>query len=227
MADPVPSLLSTGTSAVASVASSFSAQPAGTLLLLGMTADDYRSGNPAGWTLAQDITGGGSFFGSSLWWKYSTGSETGATYIIGSASKSSWLALAVTGCDGGAPNQSSKTSANTSAGTYALGAISTPTGSGREITLAFPAGSNSGATIGIVSYTNGYTALGSSETTTPFEIVGASYLVGNRGTAVPTTTWATGVNGAQAGGGIVVCFNAAAAGADPLTGLLMAPQRAA
>lgn len=228
MPDPVASSLATGESATATTACGFTAQASGTLLELNITADDYTTTSGAnrpessGWTLVRaQVSGSGAFFGQAKWWKIATGSETTVSYTILSASKSCWSILAITNIDGASPvNISNLTEANSSSTTVASTSPGTPGGSGRCITVASLAGSNSGVVFaGIGAPSNSFATINTAQTTaTPGLINATCVLVGDRGTATPTTT-ATfgGAVTAQATGAIVAVYNGATAGAASAT----------
>ena len=106
MADPTVTLLTSGSSATATTTVSFSAQTAGTLLVLIYGGDDYRttsgSGRPesTGWTLISDQH---TFLGHAAWYKIAAGSETSVQYTIGSASPSCYQLITATNIDGTTP----------------------------------------------------------------------------------------------------------------------------
>lgn len=90
MADPTRTNGNSGTASTSSVNASFGfTATSGRLLVLTVGSDDYRSGNPSGWTLSSEMEQQ-AFLGHTLWWKISDGSETSVTYVIGSATGSAW-----------------------------------------------------------------------------------------------------------------------------------------
>src|SRR5690349_25131044 len=65
---------------------------AGELIVLVVSADDYNTTPPTGYT---ESTGCGQegFLGHYLWWKIAAGGETSVQYTIGSAVPSAWCLL--------------------------------------------------------------------------------------------------------------------------------------
>jgi hypothetical protein len=149
MADPTITSLTAGSSSVATTTVSFSAQTAGTLLLLSYAGDDYHttsgSGRPesSSWTQVPNCSqrGSGQFHGSALWYKFSTGSETSVQYTIGSASRSTYKLIALTDIDSGSPVDASNSQhANGSVSTYTTPSVSTT--AGRRCAVAVIGGSH-------------------------------------------------------------------------------------
>ncbi len=219
MSDPVASLVASGESSTATTTVTFSAQTAGTVLVLATAADDYATGTPSGWTacIAEQQT----FHGLNVWRKVSTGSETSVAYTIGSATKSAYCLIVVTDCDTsdlvdvavGAYDQSS-------GNTYTGPAASTT--SGRRISLAVIGGSLSSATIPSISaWTDGYTSVGAGSTSaTPGLIAAVAALVLDGGSSTSTTA-NYGAASPQARSGATVVLRASS-GAASHTGIAAA-----
>lgn len=89
-ADPTLTNSAAGTASTSSVNASFGfTATAGRLLVLTVGADDYKTGNPTGYTLSTGMSQETNL-GAYTWWKVSAGGETSVTYTIGSASGSAW-----------------------------------------------------------------------------------------------------------------------------------------
>lgn len=92
MADPTLTNSATGSSAVATTNAAFGfTATAGRLIVLCVQADDYKTGNPTGYTASTNTQFSTGFQGGYVWWKVAAGGETSASYTIGSASRSDWL----------------------------------------------------------------------------------------------------------------------------------------
>jgi len=210
MADPVVSNLATGSSTTATTTVSFTAQAAGTLLLLQVASDDYKTGDPSGWTLAQS---GQDFLGHYLWYKIASGSETSVAYTIGSAAASSYRATAATNVD---PTPLGVTSSlHTHGGATSSTTAVTPTAGSRWMVVASFGAMHSGATSlsAPASLTNSYTLQASTFGGTPTEGIVMGYLTLDGGTATSTVTANWGTNSQLCSYGLLAAFKVAAGGA--------------
>jgi hypothetical protein len=164
MADPVATALVSGESATATTTVNFSAQTAGSLLYLAYVGDDYKTGNPSGWSLAYGSPGAGEFHGHAVWYKIANGSETSVQYTIGSASKSVYVLGVVTNIDNASPlDIANGQSVNSSSNSYTTPSVSTS--AGRRIGIAFIGGSNSGTvSTGVDTWLNSYAELQDQQT---------------------------------------------------------------
>lgn len=211
--DPVVSLLASGVSATASTATaSWTAVAAGTLLTLHITGDDYASANPSGWSLAQNQNSG--FHGSVFWYKFSNGTETTVTYVIGSAVRSAYAVLAHTNIDNAAGLViSNKSNVDGGGGTTASTPSVTPvTGMPARVHAIGQVGfSNSGGLFTtIASWTNSYVEKAESLTVaTPGEAVGVAVLDFNATGSNSTSTAAQSDGAPQAFSGIIGVFKVA------------------
>lgn len=223
MADPVVSTLVSGSSSTATTTASFTAQTAGTLLLLQVQSDDYRTtsgaGRPesTGWTLA---TSGQDFLGHYLWYKIASGSETSVQYTIGSGSASSYQVLAATNIDptplGATSSLHTHGGANT--GTTAI----TPASGSRWLVIASFGGMHSSASsLGpAAAVSNSYTIRSSvTGSGSPTEVGTVAYLVLDGGTATSSATVSPGwtVNSPSCSYGLLAAFKVAAGGGGAVT----------
>lgn len=221
MADPTVSLLASGESATASTVVSFTAVPAGTLLVLAVAADDYKTGNPSGWSVLASIEGG-SFHGQESWYKIANGSETSVTYVIGSATRSAYVLLSADNVDTGTPLDGTPTTQNTNTSLDSYTTPSSSTTSGRRLALALIGGSSSLAPPASVgSWLNSFTGAGVGVTTaTPGLLIGAATLAFDGGGTVSSGATFTAFWSAQARTGTTAVFRVASGGTD---GTLVAP----
>ena len=202
-----------GGSALATTTCAFTAQAAGTWLVLHVSCDDYRAtsgtGRPesTGWTLAAS---GQDEIGFYVWTKVADGSETSVQYKIGSGSPSAWQVLAVTGAAG--------TLVNSPTGTHSHGGSSTSSGSatapaGNGYALALCSAYHSSSTITGASWANSYATVGTQNgpTTGNKEVVAAAGLATT--TAASTSTTATWTGSSQlCSFGALLVFSEAAGG---------------
>lgn len=235
MADPVVSLLTSGTSTSATTTVNFTAQSAGTLLILGYSGDDYAStsgsGRPesTGWTKIADLHHNA---GHAVWYKISAGSETSVQYTIGSAVGSAHALLTATNIDGTTPlDTSNSQSSFLSAASYGSSSI-TPA-SGRKLVVASLSYCRpSGAIITASGWTNSYTEIadqGVSNGAT--DSIGFAYLVLDGGTSTSTTATFSGTSVGT--GGMIASFVNATASSNftfpfrrnPSRGLIMRGRR--
>lgn len=220
MPDPVSSSLAAGASATATTTVTFTAQPAGTLLVLSVAADDYITTSGANrpesssWTPVQLIGGSGQYHGSYMWMKKSTGSETSVAYTIGSASRSAYVLSAHTNIDQTTPLDTSAQQQNNTTGSTYTTPAATPS-AGRKLALAHLSGSNSGALYtGVDTWLNGYTEVAEGLTTAnPGLALGQAVLVLDGGVSTSSgCSFQPNTGPPQARAGILAVFNVAAAG---------------
>jgi len=213
MTDPTVSTLATGSSATATTTVSFSAQTAGKLLLLSVSSDDYKTGDPSGWTLAQS---GQDFQGHYLWWKLSNGSETSVQYTIGSATASAYAAMVADNIDP-TPFDANSTNHPHGASSATTTAI-TPTAGSRYLVVASFGAMHAGASsvTAPASLTNSFTlqAAGTAgATVSEVAVLGYKILDGGSSVGVDTSVWQT--NAPQCSYGLLAAFKVATA---PTTG---------
>lgn len=212
MPDPVPTEIAGGVSALATTTVSFPAQANGTLLLLWVASDDYRttsgSGRPesTSWTLAEAEQGN---LGWYLWWKITSGSDTSVQYTIGAAFQSTYSVTAVTNIDTGSPVDVTNSSIN-AAGNYNTGTTpsSGTTTAGRRIAFGGIGTPGNGAITGMSGWTNSYTEIHDRGTTSGYrDWMGVAYLVFDGGGT--TSTGATFSTFMDQAAGITAVFKAA------------------
>lgn len=238
MADPTVTQLAAGTGTTATTTVSFTAQAAGTLLLLGVASDDYRTTSGAsrpestGWTLISDQH---TFLGHAVWYKIAAGSETSVQYTIGSASPSAYWCGSATNIDNTTPvDVSNGQFAQSSSNTYTTPTVTTT--SGRRIAFGSIGGSNGGTNwTGMGSWTNSYIECGdqvSNPASGTKDIIGVAYLIFDGGGS--TSTGATYSPGnAEARTGIIAVFKVASTASNfslpiqrrPHNGLIMRGRR--
>lgn len=215
MADPSLTNSATGTSALATTTASFGfTATSGRLLCLIVGADDYKTGDPTGYTLP---TGGSqqTNLGHYFWYKIAAGGETSVAYTIGSASKSAWIVLEFDSIDTiDVSNGNLDASGNSSWSTPAV----TPT-TGRRFAIASIGGAEPADFSGLASWTNSYTEradIAHSGSGTR-DIVGAATLAldGNGSSTTSSGATYTSVT-ADASTGIIVVFKVATAAASIL-----------
>ena len=198
MVDPTPVLIASGESSTAITTVNFSAQPAGSALILLVAADDYKTGDPSGWTLGTNCAWEG-YLGAYLFHKDATGSETSVQYTIGSAAHSRYAVIACPGATFSVANGQGQTA---SVESYTTASI-TPTAGSRYFVLGAILGSTGIDTTGMDTWLNGYTEIEDGFTTTGGTVdhIGAAYLFLDGGSA--TSTGATiniGANWTSMGG---------------------------
>lgn len=222
MADPVSSVVTSGDSTTATTTVNFSAQTAGTLLTLHAASDDYKTGNPAGWTVAEEIgSAEGSFHGSYFWFKVSNGSETSVAYTIGSAVKSSYLLMVHTDIDTTTPKDvSAKQTVNSSGNNYTT-PTSPTTSAGRKYGMAHIVAHHATVVFTIMdTWLNSYVEKGQQIAggAGPFYAVGLAGLAfDGGGTTSSGASW--GGNATHSRSGIIAVFNVATGGPPPSTTL--------
>lgn len=220
--------IASGFSNSATTACSFTAQAAGTWLVLHVSCDDYRttsgSNRPesTGWTLQ---TSGQDEIGFYVWTLVAAGSETSVSYTIGSASPSAWEVIAVTGAAGTLSN--TPTATHTHGGsTSASGSVTPP--AANAYNLACISGYHSTTQLTVGSWSNSWTQVGyqGGITTGNKETVASAGLATSSATAVSTTlTWASTTQFCSYGAALV--FTEASGGGSPLPPSLIMPTRRA
>lgn len=217
MADPTVTLLTSGGNTTATTNVTFSAQAAGTLLFLGVCADDYRttsgSGRPesTGWTLMESQQYNAGFY---TWWKIASGSETSVDYTLNNALRSSYAVITATNIDSSPFGSSSSNVDTGSAVTSKATPSITPTAGSRWLVFACigsPRYSGAGCTVS--AWSNSYTEIadvvtGSGTT----ENIAVAYLILDGGAATSTTATVTGP--AVQCGAAIGAFKVAAAGSN-------------
>jgi hypothetical protein len=217
VADPVSTQITSGDSTTATTNVGFSAQATGTLLTLHVASDDYKTGNPAGWTVAEEVgSAEGSFHGSYFWFKISDGTETSVSYTIGSASKSSYLLVGHTNISSASPKDVSAKQ-NTNTGPSAPSNYTTPTSpttsAGRKFALGHIVMHGTvAAFLDFNTWLSSYTEVG--------QLLGAGaspwYGIGLGGLAFDgggtTSTGATSNQDSISRSGIIAVFNVSAVG---------------
>jgi hypothetical protein len=220
MADPTVTKIAGSTSATALTTVSFSAQPAGTLLTLHVSSDDYRtttgSGRPesTGWTL---LLSDQRNLGCYLWWKITDGSDTSVQYTIGSGVGSAHAVIAATNID---PSPTDTQAQNFTATGYGGTTHSTPsitpttTGTNRRLVYGHIGAASSGALTGVSAWTNSFTEIADHATTAGYrDLIGVGYLIMDGGTSISTgATFNTTVDQAI---GFTASFKVAAGGGAP------------
>ena len=190
MADPSVIQNITNTSATAATTVPFAAATANNHLVLAVAADDYKTADPAGWTLP---AGGGqaTYLGAYLWYRKATGGETSVQYTIGSASPSTWILLELSNLTG--LDVSDGTLRQSSGASLATPAI-VPTAGRRYVLAAVGASSGALGITGMGSWTDGFTELQDNRTApasgTQDELAVAALAMDADG-ATPVSTTAT------------------------------------
>jgi hypothetical protein len=216
VADPSLTHSATGTSALATTTASFGfTATAGRLLCLIVGSDDYKTGDPTGYTLP---TGGAqqTYLGHYFWYKIATGAETSVQYTIGSASKSAWIVLEFDNID--TIDVSNGQFTQSSDNEYVTPAV-TPT-TGRRFAIGSIGGSLDSDFAGMDAWLNGYTERGESSHSGSGtrDIVGAATLAldGNGSSTTSTGADYSGGRNPQSRTGIIVVFKVTAeAGGHP------------
>jgi len=155
MPDPTLTNSGTGAASTASVTATFGfTATAGRLLIMSVTADDYDTGPPTGWTqpagCAQEIN-----LGHYLWYKIAAGGETSAAYSLAGAAWSAWAVCEFDNISGFDTGVSAGQSTNVTDSSYSTPTV-TPS-SGRRFAVAAIAGNTNGANYtDIGSWTNSY-----------------------------------------------------------------------
>lgn len=210
MADPVVTTLVQGTSATTTTTVSFTGQAANSVLVLCVSADDYRTttgtGRPESTGFAL-VTGGSqqTFLGHYMWWKKTDGSDTSVQYTIGSASRSAHVLIAMTNIDPTTAIDVSNGQFTQAFGTNQATPTVTTT-AGRRIGVAsIGAMNDTGAITGYGSWTNSYVEVGESINAAGVydSLAVATFTFDGGGT---TSTTATISGNRQASAGIISVF---------------------
>lgn len=207
-----------GLASTATVNPSFgSATTPGNLIVLAFAADDYNGTPGAGWTQSSEMEQQ-TFHGGYIWWRISAG-ETSFSYVIGSATTSSWCIAEWAGNDP-APYDTSQGTFLQSGGLTIATDVITPSVGERLLVAAVGGSSNSATMAGTYdSWTNSFTAVGSNgQSSGNATCIGMAYRVvtGDGVTTFTTTADYAGVNSPQARSALAISFNpAAVAGAAP------------
>lgn len=218
MADPVLTQLTTGSATTSAKNVAFSAQANGTLLLLFVLSDDYRttsgSGRPesTGWTLISDQRHNAGHAG---WYKITSGSDTSVDYTIGSATISAYWLGAATDIDGTTPLDTANGQQTTDTGTTYTTPSITPA-AGRKLLVGSIGGCRfSPALASMSTWLNSYTEVGDvlGVSGSTYENVGVSWIVVDGGSS--TSTGATFTGSAVGRSGIIASFVNGAAVVPP------------
>lgn len=228
-ADPVATQITQGDSNLASVTVSFSAQAAGTLLVLDMLGDDYSTGTPSGWTQIQDIgSAESSFHGHTAWYKIASGAETSVVYTIGSASKSTYILMGFTNIEPTSSlDVSAKQNTNSDGANYAT-PTSPTTAVGRKYAIGligFHTGGSGAYYTAIDTWTNSYAEVGQvlSAGAAPSFAIGVGGLAFDGGGTTSTQANFTPTN-ANSRSSIIAVFKVAAGGSGSAVPLLIQQQ---
>lgn len=217
-----------GTTATTTV--NFSAQAAGTLLVLSVASDAYRNTAGAnrpegnGWTVTQSVGGDGQFHGSYMWHKIATGSETSVAYTLTGAARSAYVLTAHTDIDTTTPlDVSAQQQVNGSGASYTT-PTSPTTSAGDKLGIAHMTASwGSGVFTGMSTWLNSYTQVAVGLTTlAPGLVVGHGVLAFTGGGTTSSGATFVGSGSAQARAGFIAVFNVAGAGPAPISGTLSA-----
>lgn len=195
-------LLASGNSTTATTTINFSSQAADTLLILTMSADDYRttsgSNRPESSGFALVSPGGlqEDFLGHYMWWKRAAGGETSVSYTIGSASPSCYVLSATTGVDWSGTALDISNGNNDRTATDAKTTPTVTTTSGPRIAFAsLGASSSAGVFTGYTSWINSFTEIGDANTANASgtrDTVGLGYLEFSGGGSVTGGASSTG-----------------------------------
>lgn len=194
MADPTipPANSATGTSSVATTTATFGfTATAGRLLVLVVGSDDYKTGNPSGWTLSTGCSQE-TYLGHYLFWKIAAGTETNVQYTIGSASKSAWIVLEFDNIDSTPLDTSNGQNVIGGTNSYTTPAITPSTG--RRMVLASVGGATgTGDWTGVATWLNSYTEIGESfhSGSGTRDIVGVAVLLFDGDSSTTTSSGAT------------------------------------
>lgn len=213
--------LASGTSSVATTTVSFSAQPAGTLMVLTVTASDLLAtsgtGRPesTGWTKGPN---GADWVEVAMYALVATGGETSVQYKIGSANPSAYNLVAydngfVASPLGGATSSLHSHNDTTGIATPGTTAITPASGSSWLVVASFGGSRESSSSFSNPSsFTNGYTRQSSAICTTPDTYANnQGYAVVTGGSATSTAaSWASGA--AKCNYGQLWAFEIAAGG---------------
>lgn len=209
MADPTATVLATSYQATETTTVNFSAQTAGTLLVLVVGADDYKTGDPSGWTLSTGCSQE-TYLGHYLWWKIASGSETSVAYTIGSASPSVHALLAYTNIEGTPLDVSNGQKTLSADSNYTTPSVTST--SGRRLAVAtMGASKGDSAFTGMSTWLSSFTEradVPGTNTSGTRDIIGVADLVFDGGSGV--SSGATYSQTAEAMTGIIAVFKVTA-----------------
>jgi hypothetical protein len=216
VADPTLTNAAEGTSTLATTTATFGfTATANRLLLLVVSADNYNSGNPTGYTLSPECEQE-FFLGHYVWWKKAAGGETSVQYTILGADPSCWSVFEFDNVDAVPFDASEGTGDSSTSSTFATPTI-TPT-TGRRLLFAAVGGSSSDRNITATgAWSDSFIAAGDIFTTVVSgtqDAHGAAYRVvdGNGVTTFTTTATFTVGGSVQSHGGIILAFKVGGAG---------------
>lgn len=188
------------------------------VLMLG--SDDYKTGDPTGFTLSSEC-GQETFMGCYLWWKATSGGETTFTYNIGSAATSCWILLEISGLEASPYDVSEGQFVQASSESITTPNMTPTAGERYMLTLVgfTRAGAFTAAPNGVGSFLNSFTEITEVCTTlgsgTRDQIAVASRTVtANGSTAYSSGATSDGSGTANSRVGIIIAFKVAAAGTD-------------
>lgn len=212
-ADPTVTNSGNGTSGTATTNASFGfTATAGRLLLVTVGADDYKTGDPSGYTLSTGMSQQ-TFLGSYVWWKIASGGETSVSYTIGSASPSAWTVTEFDNVDATPYDTSAGQLTATGATTYTTPTI-TPS-SGRRLIVAVIGGSrNPPAITDLNTWLNSYAEANQSYNNSGAtgDITGMAWLVMDGDGATTTSSGATYSTTPDARTSHIISFKVATSG---------------
>lgn len=223
MADPTLTNSGTGSATTSSVVASFGfTATAGRLLVLVVISDNYKSGDPSGWTQPSGCgINATSFHGSNMWFKVAAGGETSVTYTIGSAVASLWNVVEYDNIDPTPLDVSNGQFQNSSVDSYTTPAV-TPT-TGRRLAVGTYGASFGAASTptGVGTWLNSYTEVKDSVygvNPTFWNGIATLVLDGDGVTTTSTGATMTGSQGPQSRSGLIAVFKVA-------TGSVFVPRR--
>jgi hypothetical protein len=194
-------------------------------LVLVVVSDDYKTGDPSGYTLS---TGASQqvYLGHYVWWKIAAGGETSVQYTIGSASTSAWLVLEFDNIETSSSLDVSNGQSVISAGaTYTTPAVTPSTG--RRFAIASIGGSLNADFSGVDTWLNSYTEQAESfhSGSGTRDVVGVATLALDGNGSSTTSSGATYSGGvtAQSRTGILLVFKVATGGGGSVSAAPQSP----
>lgn len=160
-------LLASGPSSTATTTISGWSCAADDRLVLVVSSSDYKTGDPAGYAVRTERTGGSVWQGSYVWDKVATGTETSIAYTIGSASKSAYVLFKISGLDTAAtPVVATVSGSDGSAGNATITVNNLTTGASGTWFAVAAIDATSGVSLPTYgAWANGYTELGAGQNT--------------------------------------------------------------
>lgn len=211
--DPTVTNSANGTNNTATTNASFGfTATAGRLLVVTVGSDDYKTGDPSGYTLSTGMSQQ-TFLGSYVWWKIAAGGETSVSYTIGSASPSAWTVTEFDNVDATPYDISNGQLVASGATTYTTPSITPSTG--RRLILAVIGGSrNPPAITDLNTWLNGYTEVNQSfnNSGATGDITGIAMLVMDGNGSTTTSSGATYSTTPDARTAHIISFNVASGG---------------